>query len=243
MVRRRSAWIVGSLLGCATLFAAPDDSGKGPEVDFTKPPDMVDVFQQERLPMPKPEARGDQVVEPIQSVIGSTLDSLGRIDHARRLVELGDALASSGDLDLARSAYSEAKQLAPGSRYDGLASQKLQALDAQQLIGAGEAEAGLTLTGELCWNCLSQVEPALKVKWLDQAFEAYSQAVDEKKPKEMALYRQVIKQLSPETLKHLDELKPREINAVVRWKVFTVTYSRDLEGKQSLGFGLGFNGK
>lgn len=246
---RFSRWLAAGSL-CATGFAFAGQGGPDttPRVDFKKPAESVELFQQEA----RPEVRSEPAVLPDSNkpseTVGaqggaglarSAIESLERIEKAGQLLELADLLASSGDLDSARKGYEEVQRLCPGSRYDGLATRKLEAMAAQQLVGAGEAEAGLSMTDQICWNCLAQVEPRIQLKWLDEAFAAYSKAVDERKTKEVVIYREVIHQLSPETRESLDRLKPREVNATVRWKFVTVTYTKKADGKQSLGFGLG----
>lgn len=242
----------GSLFATGLAFAGPTGSDTTPQVDFKKPAESVELFHQETRPTAKPEppVRPDIVRNVIvagavgSSAVGSSaIESLEQIEKAGQLLELADLLASSGDLDGARRGYEEVQKLCPGSRYEAQATLKLREISAQQLVGAGEAEAGLSLTGEICWNCLAQVEPAVRLKWLDEAFAAYSKAVDERKTKEMAIYREVIEQLSPETKASLDRLKPRELTATIQWKFLTVTYTKKVDGKQSLGLGLGIRGK
>jgi hypothetical protein len=246
---RFSRWLAaGSLFATGFAFAGQGGPDTTPQVDFKKPAESVELFQLETRPEGKPEpAVLPDSTKPAQTVgvfggavlARSAIESLERIEKAGQLLELADLLASTGDLDRARKGYEEVQRLCPGSRYDGLATRKLEAMTVQQLVGAGEAEAGLSVTDQICWSCLAQVEPAIRLKWLDQAFVAYSKAVDERKTKEMVIYRAVIDQLSPETRESLDRLKPREVNATVRWKFVTVTYTKNVDGKQSLGFGLG----
>ena len=220
------------------LAAKPPGLPSDPKVDFEKPTEKNEIFQEADRDKPKlePAVKPDSEKPPL-----SFGDNLDRIDKAEQLLELADALASSGDYARARRGYEEVSQLSPGSHFDQLAQQKLEELLVEHLTGVGETEAGLSLTSEICWHCLATASPETRLKWLDAAFAAYSKAVDEKKKKEIAIYKQMIAQISPETAENLDQLRPRDVSGTVYLRFLSVTYTKHATGKQSIGVGIGIH--
>jgi tetratricopeptide (TPR) repeat protein len=125
-------------------FVLPPDDDPRYREPPVYPPKLVDDCPRPNntftCPYLREKANKDQASSAPESALPTTVfENLEKLEQAARLYRQAASCRRAGRTDEARGCYESIHELCPGSRYDRLAGEKLQAIEAQQSRPATEA--------------------------------------------------------------------------------------------------------